>query len=168
DAGYANGFATTIWVTQGGSANNVNPKLTAELVQSDWAKLGVRAQIVPFDAAELGRRSRAGEHETVISGWRNSVDPDELYANLLTCDAAKSSSARWCDAAFDQLIDAARGTLDPVKRAKQYEAAAHIVIEQAPWAVLAYPEAAVAADRRLAGVEPSPAAPFAFDRLSWR
>ncbi|MBV8659484.1 MAG: ABC transporter substrate-binding protein [Burkholderiales bacterium] len=168
DAGYPNGFTTSIWVTQGGSSNNVNPKLTAELVQADWAKLGVRAEIVPFDAAELGRRSRAGEHETVISGWRNSIDPDELYANLLTCDAAKSSTARWCDPAFDRLIEAARGTLDQATRSKRYEAAAARFIEQAPWAVLAYPEAAIASDRRLGGVEPSPAAPFAFDRLFWR
>ncbi len=167
EAGYPHGFETSIWARVGGGASNVNPRLTAELVQADWAKLGVKTRLVAMEAAELGRRGRLGEHATVISGWMNSLDPDELYGNLLTCDAAQTSTARWCDKQFDSLIDAARATPQQAKRAKLYEAAAQQFLAASPWAVLVYPKAALAHDARLKGVQPSPAAPFSFERLRW-
>ncbi|WP_374348761.1 ABC transporter substrate-binding protein [Chitinimonas sp.] len=168
EAGQLQGFDTTIWAAQGGGAANLNPKLTAELIQADWAKLGVRARIVLLDAAELSRKGRAGEHDTIVSGWRNSLDPDELYANLLSCESASNSTAHWCDEGFDKLIDAGRASPDRSKRAQAYEAAARRFAEAAPWAVLAYPGMAVAASSKLTGLAPGPAAPFAFERLRWK
>lgn len=168
DAGLGKGFDTTIWAAQGGGAANLNPKLTAELIQADWAKLGVRARIVLLDPAELGRKGRQGEHDTILSGWRNSLDPDELYANLLTCEAATTSTARWCDAEFDKQIDAARATPDKAKRSAAYTLASQRFEQQAPWAVLAYPSAAVAFSKKLDGVVPGPAALFGFAGLRWR
>jgi dipeptide transport system substrate-binding protein len=162
------GFDTTIWAAQGGMAANLNPKLTAELIQADWAKLGVRARIVLLDNAELARKGRNGEHDAILSGWRNSLDPDELYANLLTCDAASSSTARWCDAEFDRSVDAARATSNQDKRAVDYKAAANRFAAMAPWAVLAYPAAAIAHGDKLGGIVPGPAGPFEFGRLFWR
>lgn len=167
EAGFPDGFATRIWARVGGGASNLNPRLTAELVQADWAKVGVKAEVVAMESAELGRRGRAGEHDTIISGWMNSTDPDELYANLLTCEAAASSTARWCDAAFDAEVEAARATPDRARRGKAYEAAARRFAAEMPWAVLAYPFATLAHDKRLTGVAPSPAMPFQFDRLAW-
>ncbi|HXZ09248.1 MAG TPA: ABC transporter substrate-binding protein, partial [Paraburkholderia sp.] len=41
DAGLANGFTTTIWVRPNGSVLNPNPKAGAELLQADFAKIGV-------------------------------------------------------------------------------------------------------------------------------
>lgn len=165
EAGLADGFDTSIWVRVGGGSSNLNPRLTAELIQADWAKIGVRARLVVMEAAELGRRTRLGEHDSVISGWQNSLDPDEIYANLLTCDAAKSSTARWCDAAFDKLIDAGRAASDSKQRSKHYEAAAQRFMEAAPWAVLAYPQASLGYKAGLQGIQPSAAAPFNFARL---
>lgn len=127
----------------------------------------MKARIVLLDAAELGRKGRNGEHDTIISGWRNSLDPDELYANLLTCDAAATSTARWCDTDFDKFIDAARATPEQAARSRDYSQAAQRFLDQMPWAALAYPGAAVAANVRLQGVVPGPAAPFMFDRLHW-
>lgn len=165
EAGYPDGFSTTLWVRVGGGNSNVNPKLTGELIQADWAKLGVKLRLIVMEAAEMGRRTRLGEHDTVISGWQNSLDPDELYSNLLTCDAARSSSARWCDAEFDQLISKARTTTDERERAKHYAQAGKRFIDAQPWAVLAYPQATLGYSGSLQGVKPSAAAPFAFGRL---
>jgi len=168
EAGYPDGFATTIWAASGGGQNNANPRLTAELIQADWAKIGVRGSVVTMDAAELGRRGRKGEHDTIISGWRNSLDPDELYANLLTCQASASSTAHWCDADFDKLIEDARETPDLAARTRDYEQAAQRFLGAAPWAVLAYPTAAVVYSSKLTGVEPSSAMPFSFEHLRWK
>ncbi|QDQ28103.1 ABC transporter substrate-binding protein [Chitinimonas arctica] len=167
EAGYPNGFDTQIWARVGGGASNVNPRLTAELVQADWAKLGVRAKVVAMESAELGRRGRLGEHDTIISGWMNSLDPDELYTNLLTCQAATTSTARWCDPAFDAEIAFAQAGSDRAARDKAYRSAAARFVTAAPWAVLAYPYAGLAHDKRLLGVQPSAAAPYQLERLRW-
>ncbi len=42
-AGLPNGFQTTIWVRPSGSVLNPNPKVGAELLQADFAKIGVKA-----------------------------------------------------------------------------------------------------------------------------
>lgn len=167
EAGLGQGFDTTLWAAQGGGAANLNPKLTAELIQADWAKVGVKVRIVLLDAAELSRKVAMGDHETVLSGWRNSLDPDELYSNLLTTDAASHSASKWSDTAFDKLIDAGRSVADPAKRTQAYVQAAQRFVDQSPWAVLAYPVAAVAVSKRLHGLSPGPAAPFSFDGLHW-
>jgi dipeptide transport system substrate-binding protein len=167
EAGYPNGFETTIWARQGGGHANLNPRLSAELVQADWAAIGVRAKVVVMEGAEMGRRVRDGEHETAFSGWQNSLDPDEFYANLLTCKAARSSSARWCDPTLDALIDNARARTDIAIRTRLYEQAEARFLETQPWAVIAYPQATLAHARGLRGIDPSPAVPFQFARIRW-
>ncbi|MFC4159334.1 ABC transporter substrate-binding protein [Chitinimonas lacunae] len=168
EAGFQDGFATAIWVRQGGGTSNLNPKLSAESIQADWARLGIRTEVVVMDGAELSRRTRQGEHAVVISGWMNSLDPDELYANLLSCEAARSSATRWCDPAFDKLLDQARADSDPARREQRYREAETRFIAESPWATLAYPYAVLAHRVELSGVTPSPAAPFRFERLRWK
>ena len=113
----------------------------AELIQADWAAVGVTAEIVSFEWPEYLKRSKDGEHQTVLLGWTgDNGDPDNFLAVLLGCDAVTGGSnrARWCHAPFDDLIQSAKTTADVAERTRLYEEAQLIFKEEAPWATIAH------------------------------
>lgn len=66
---------------------NPNARRMAEMIQADWAKVGVRAKIVTYEWGEYLKRAKAGEHQTVMMGWTgDNGDPDNFFA---TCSAAR-------------------------------------------------------------------------------
>ena len=120
---------------------NPNARRMAELIQADWAEVGVQAEIVSFEWGEYLKRSQAGEHQTLLLGWTADIaDPDNFLGVLLSCAAAKDGTnrARWCHQPFDQLITQAVRINDEAKRTELYEQAQVIFKEQAPWITIAH------------------------------
>ena len=70
---------TDIWAMPVQRPYNPNAKRMAELIQADWAKVGVDAKIVTFEWGEYLKRSKDGEHETILLGWTgDNGDPDNF------------------------------------------------------------------------------------------
>lgn len=141
EAGLGNGFDTDIWAMPVQRPYNPNARRMAELIQADWAKIGVNAKIVSFEWGEYLKRSKAGEHQTVLLGWTgDNGDPDNFLAVLLGCDASKSGAnrARWCNAEFEGLIQKAKVESDPRERTALYEKAQEVFKREAPWATIAH------------------------------
>ncbi len=140
DAGYADGFKTNIWAMPVQRPYNPNARRMAEIIQADWAKIGVKAEIVTYEWGEYLKRSKKGEHETVLLGWTgDNGDPDNFLSVLLSCDAVGSANrAMWCDKEFDDLIQQAKKISDQAERTKLYEQAQVRFKEQAPWATIAH------------------------------
>jgi dipeptide transport system substrate-binding protein len=63
------GLKTNIWAMPVQRPYNPNARRMAELVQADWAAVGVEAEIVSFEWGEYLKRSKEGEHDTVLLGW---------------------------------------------------------------------------------------------------
>jgi len=140
EAGYADGFSTNIWAMPVQRPYNPNARRMAELIQADWAKIGVEAEIVSYEWGEYLKRSKDGEHDTVLLGWTgDNGDPDNFLAVLLGCDAVGGSNrAQWCHKPFNDLIQQAKVVSDQDERTKLYEQAQLIFKEQAPWATIAH------------------------------
>jgi len=141
EAGYKDGFETDIWAMPVQRPYNPNAQRMAELIQADWAAVGVKAKIVTYEWAEYLDRSKKGEHQSVLLGWTgDNGDPDNFLNQLLGCDAAKSGGnrARWCDKNFDQLIIDAKRTSDVAKRTELYKKAQVVFKEEAPWVTIAH------------------------------
>jgi dipeptide transport system substrate-binding protein len=141
EAGFPNGFETDIWAMPVQRPYNPNARRMAEIIQADWANIGVTAKIVTFEWGEYLKRSNNGEHQTVLLGWTgDNGDPDNFLAVLLGCDAAKAGAnrARWCYKPFDDRLMEAKQTTDIKKRTKLYEEAQMIFKEQAPWVTIAH------------------------------
>jgi dipeptide transport system substrate-binding protein len=140
DAGVT-GLKTNIWAMPVQRPYNPNARRMAEMIQADWAKVGVEAEIVSFEWGEYLKRSKLGEHETVLLGWTgDNGDPDNFLFVLLGCEAAKDSAnrARWCFKPFDDLLVQAKMTADVAKRTDLYEQAQVIFKEEAPWITIAH------------------------------
>ena len=139
-AGYPNGFETDVWAMPVQRPYNPNAKRMAELIQADFAKVGVKAKIVTYEWGEYLKRSREGEHQSVLLGWTgDNGDPDNFMYVLLSCAAAKGANrARWCHKPFDDLLKEAKRTTDVSKRTALYKKAQKIFKEEAPWVTIAH------------------------------
>ncbi len=139
EAGVKN-LKTNIWAMPVQRPYNPNAKRMAELIQADWAKIGVEAEIVSFEWGEYLKRSKQGEHQTVLLGWTgDNGDPDNFLYVLLGCDAASGANrARWCHKPFDDLLRQAKQISDVEERTKLYEQAQTIFKEEAPWITIAH------------------------------
>ena len=130
-----------IWAMPVQRPYNPNARRMAELIQADFAKVGVEAEIVSYEWGEYLKRSSAKDRDgAVLLGWTgDNGDPDNFLAVLLGCDAVGGNNrAQWCNKEFDELVQKAKGTSDQAARTKLYEQAQMVFKEQAPWATIAH------------------------------
>lgn len=140
EAGLEKGFEATLWSMPVQRPYNPNSRRIAEMIQSDWAKVGVKAKIVSWEWGEYLSGMRKGEHDTALFGWMSdNGDPDNFADVLLGCNSVKtgSNAARWCDKGYNDLVEKAKLVSDPAERVKLYGQAQEIFHQQAPWIALA-------------------------------
>jgi dipeptide transport system substrate-binding protein len=141
EAGYGSGFQTDIWAMPVQRPYNPNARRMAELIQADFQKVGVTAKIVSFEWGEYLKRSKQGEHQTVLLGWTgDNGDPDNFMYVLLGCEAAKDSAnrARWCHQTFNDLLVRAKQTANVEQRTQLYQSAQLVFKDEAPWITIAH------------------------------
>lgn len=142
EAGYPNGFDLDLWAMPVQRPYNPNAKRMAEMIQSDLAKVGVKAKIVQYEWGEYRKRMQQGEHTFGMLGWTgDNGDPDNFLNVLLGCDAARAGGnnvSKWCNKEFDDLIKRAQRTTDITVRTKLYEQAQVIVKEEQPQLPIAH------------------------------
>lgn len=139
-AGHAKGFTVDLWYLPVSRPYNPDGKRMAELIQADWAKIGVKANLVTYEWGEYLKRSKKGEHQAVMLGWSAGADPDDFLGPNLSCDAVKSGGnvAHWCNAEFETLFQKAKVAVKQADRAKLYERTQEIFHEEAPWIPIAH------------------------------
>lgn len=130
-----------IWAMPVQRPYNPNARRMAELLQADFAKVGVTVDIVSYEWGEYLKRSKDVKRDgAVLLGWTgDNGDPDNFLAVLLGCDGVGGSNrAQWCYQPFEDVIQKAKIVADPAERTKLYEKAQVIFKEQAPWATIAH------------------------------
>ncbi len=135
------GLKMNIWAMPVQRPYNPNARRMAELIQADFAKVGVEAEIVSYEWGEYLKRSKEKDRDgAVLLGWTgDNGDPDNFLAVLLGCDAVGGSNrAMWCYQPFEDLIQKAKVVSDPAERTSLYEQAQVVFKEQAPWATIAH------------------------------
>ncbi|TWI54400.1 peptide/nickel transport system substrate-binding protein/dipeptide transport system substrate-binding protein [Pseudomonas duriflava] len=158
EAGYPNGFELT-YMTSNGSGPTGSTLRVAQLFQADLAKIGIKVNIRQYEWGEFVRRGKQGEHDILSMSWvSDNADPDNFLTPNLTCAAARNGEnrARWCNAAFDSLVERARRTPDPEQRAALYREAQVIFHEEVPWIPTAQPLIYTATSTRVSGFVMSP------------
>ena len=159
EAGVPEGATLTLFTRNGGGPSNPNPMLGAQLLQSDLAKVGLKLDIRVMEWGEMLKRSKAGEHDLVSTGWGgDNGDPDNFLTPLLSCEAAKNGEnyAGWCNKTFQDLITKARNISEPAERAVLYEQAQVVFHQEQPWINVTHPMLFTAMRKNVEGYTLSP------------
>ncbi|WP_375709472.1 ABC transporter substrate-binding protein [Pseudomonas sp. NCCP-436] len=139
-AGVAEGTEITLWAMPVQRPYNPNAKLMAEMLQADWAKVGIKARIVSYEWGEYIKRAHAGEHDAMLIGWTgDNGDPDNWLGTLYGCDSVDGNNfSKWCDSDYDKLVKAAKATSDVEQRTELYKQAQRVLQQQVPITPIAH------------------------------
>lgn len=139
-AGVAEGTEITLWAMPVQRPYNPNAKLMAEMLQADWAKVGIKARIVTYEWGEYIKRAKGGEHDAMLIGWSgDNGDPDNWLGTLYGCDAIDGNNfSKWCNTDYDKLIKQAKANPDQAQRTELYKQAQHILKDQVPITPIAH------------------------------
>ena len=157
-AGVPENYEINLWAMPVQRPYNPNAKLMAEMVQADWAKVGVKAKIVSYEWGEYLKRAKTGEHDAIIVGWTgDNGDPDNWLGVLLSCKAVNGNNySRWCNKGFDKLVTDAVKTTDKAKRTDMYMKAQEIFKQELPWTTMAHSVVTVFTTPNVSGFKISP------------
>jgi peptide/nickel transport system substrate-binding protein/dipeptide transport system substrate-binding protein len=137
-AGHPAGFEIDLWALPIARPTNPNGQLMAQMIQADWARIGVKARILTYEWGEYLKRANQGEHHVYMSGWSSDVAAaDEFLSPNLSC-AASRGGIKFCNAEFDALLQAARSEVDTSKRLAMFERAQQIFKRERPWITMAH------------------------------
>ena len=139
EAGIKEGTEITLWAMPVQRPYNPNAKLMAEMLQSDWSKIGIKAKIMTYEWGEYIKRSKGGENGAMLIGWSgDNGDPDNWLGTLFGCDAVEGNNfSKWCNPEFDKLVKEAKATTDIAERTKLYKQAQQLLKSQVPMTPIA-------------------------------
>jgi ABC-type transport system substrate-binding protein len=137
-AGFPNGLDIDLWALPISRPTNPNGQLMAQMIQADWARIGVRARILTYEWGEYLKRANSGEHHIYMSGWSTDVAAaDEFLTPNLTCGASRGG-IKFCNKEFDTLVDNARAEVIDSQRYALFEQAQKIFKRERPWITMAH------------------------------
>lgn len=127
EAGYENGFSTSLWV------NDNQERIEAcQAIQAMLLDIGIDCQVEVMEFGSFIQRTSAGEHDMGYFGWVTSTtDADYTYYSLehSSQQGAAGNRSFIQDPDVDALIEEARTSTDEEVRLKAYEEVAAKLFE---------------------------------------
>ncbi|MBS0969704.1 glutathione ABC transporter substrate-binding protein GsiB [Chimaeribacter arupi] len=168
EAGYPNGFTTTLW----SSHNHSTAQKVLQFTQQQLAQVGIKATVTAMDAGQRAAQVEAvGQKEAGVrmfyTGW--SASTGEADWALTPLFASQSAPPKQFNTAFysnpqvDKDLSDALATTDRAAKAKLYKDAQDKIWADAPWAFLATERLVSAHNKRLTGFYMMPDTLFSFD-----
>ena len=157
------------------NAGNRARERMAALVQSDWAKIGVKVNIVTLDFGSLIERIvKSMDYEACLLGFNNvDVDPAEQMNVWLSSGAQhawwpreKTPATDW-EARIDALLMQQASSGSAAARRKAIDEVQRIAMEQEPILYLVNPDYLYAISPALKGVAASAAPPHIWWNIEW-
>lgn len=134
EAGFADGFATSIWTN-----DNPTRMQIAEIVQAQLSEIGIDVDIQVLEWGTYLENTAAGLHDMFILGWVSvTADADYGLYSLFHSSTFGNPGNRtfWSNERVDTLLDLARAEADPDLRFAYYQEIQEIIVEEAPWLFL--------------------------------
>jgi peptide/nickel transport system substrate-binding protein len=158
EAGYGDGFSTTILV---GSGNALHRQL-GQVLQSYFSAVGVTADIQLVEGGTLWTTTQAGNFDVAVSyATSDTIDPDQLVGFLLVNpERANAYHTEWQDERVNELYELERGTQDGPQRAEMFREIVQRGHDGAPSIFLLHPGAAYAYRENVEGFRVLPTSNF--------
>lgn len=148
EAGFADGFETELIIRP----DPINRQI-AELIQQELSRHGnIRLAVSEIESATFFERLAQGTVPMWIAGWGALSDPDRgVYRQFHSRNVPPAGPNRqfYSNPRADELMDLARTTTDFEARREYYLELQEIVVSDASYVILYYPEVISAASRDL-------------------
>ena len=142
EAGYPNGFETTLWALPVPRPYIPDGRMLAAALQSDLRNVGIKAEIVTFDWVTYLEKTRNGGHDMALLGWlADTGDPDTFFFPLLSKTAAEKPAwniAFYRSDEMQTVLEQARTSTMQAERIALYQQAQAIFHSDAPWVPIAH------------------------------
>jgi peptide/nickel transport system substrate-binding protein len=137
DAGYANGFKTSVAVNTSSAAGALE---VMQALQGQWRAVGIDVTLNPQDRDANSRHNalpveRAQEKQLLVSGGTARYpDPSYLYFHFHSSQWSPKgrNNGFYKNARVDELLERGAGEADPTKRTAIYREVQEIINEDAP------------------------------------
>lgn len=127
EAGYPDGFSTTIWSTSSDSHYERIP----QIIQAELEKVGIEAEIKMEEWGSYLSSTQEAEQDMFLLGWSNlTADGSEMFYPNLHSDSIGGANRSFYDGA-DEYIDPTRTTVDQEKRLELLHEANKFLVEEA-------------------------------------
>lgn len=159
EAGYPNGFETTLWALPIPRPYIPDGRAFAEEIQSDLSDIGIKASIMSHDWQTYIEKIKNGEHDLAMFGWIASADPDNFFYYLLskyTAEKPALNIAFYKSDEMQDLIDQARVSTNTSDRIELYKKAQAIFHRDVPWVPLVHAQRLLVIDHKVRNVGLSP------------
>ncbi|MCA1032648.1 ABC transporter substrate-binding protein [Bacillus timonensis] len=158
EAGYPDGFEMELWAMPVPRPYMPEGMKVAEVLQSSFAEIGVKAKIVTYDWGTYLDKTSKGEADAFLLGWTgDNGDPDNFIHTLLDKDSIGSNNyAYYSNDELHDILIKAQTITDQAERNKLYKKAQEIVHEDAPWIPLVHSTPLLAGKKNLTGFLPHP------------
>jgi peptide/nickel transport system substrate-binding protein len=169
EAGYPNGFSTTLWVPESGSGMQ-SPVAMSTVMQSNLKAVGVTVTLQTMEWGAYLAKLRSKEQDLFALSWMaGSEDPDMVLYPLLHSSQWTPNGpnrALYKNPKFDELLQQARLTTDQARRASLYKEAQRILVDDAPWVFVDHEIQIAALARRVQGFKLHPSFDLRVETIS--
>ena len=137
---------------------NQTVKDTAVIVQEYLKRVGVEAKLEPLDWPTFVKKLFASEFEGIVVGWTNHHDPDPFAYTIWHSSQWKGRNfAHYKNPRVDELLEQARHTAVVAERKKHYAEFSKLLMEDAPYVFLYFPQQVFVTRQSYDGFLPIPA-----------
>lgn len=138
EAGYEDGFSTTIWT------NDQRERIDAATnIQAQLSEIGIEAEVEILEWGAYLEQTANGEQDMFVLGWVTVTgDADYGMYSLFHSDMVGEPGNRTFtrNDELDELLDSARQESDQDKRLELYSEAQQMLVDIAPWIYLHHQE----------------------------
>ncbi len=139
EAGYPNGFRTTMTIANAFSLDAIAP-----VFQAQMRRVGIEVELQVFDFPTWVKRADGRDFDITNTGFFPKVDPDDAYYRYLhTNGAVWQLSGLLRNTELDRYLDEGRAESDPTKRLATYRKVVEIYNNEASMLIYGAGDAAV-------------------------
>ena len=169
EAGYPNGFTTTLWSPESGSGMQ-SPVAMSTVIQSNLKAVGINATIQTMEWGAFLTKLRSKEQDLFALSWMSgNEDPDMVMYPLLHSSQhtpVGPNRAMYKNPKFDELLQEARLATDQNKRAQLYRDAQKILMDDPPWIFIDHEVQTAAFSKRVQGFKLHPSFDLRVETIS--
>jgi peptide/nickel transport system substrate-binding protein len=167
-AGKPNGFEFEMLVPQGSCAAGVPCADLAAKIQSDLAKIGLKANIKQIVQSELLGIYRAQKAQMVLVGWSPDFPDPDGNATPMSDYGAKSLAWRnaWNNPTASKLAQQAALETNAAKRNALYKQLTELQLEEGPFAILYQPKVPITLSTGVKGYLRNAQGQVRFEKIS--